>query len=858
MNLLTLETVAGGLLTRMADASLRAIALAALAGMLIACLRKRPAAQHVVWTVVVAGMTLLPVLRPMIPSARLPLSQPLMLQAVSVEPEPQLSTTSSNTVMATAGKSQEPLFRPSWRMVAALACLGGMLLFTARLLAGFLLAGRLLHRARSVGEELCRYHDLIVAAGTRVKIQESERVRVPVTLGLRTLRIILPPDWRTWSEEKMNIVLAHELAHVRRRDPLFALLAALNKCIFWFHPLAWWLERRLAVLAEQAADDAGMTAAPNAESYARTVLEVASSMKEQNRRLVWHGVAMDGPLLVQRIRRVMDPRTQKYMKRLGKTARVGLLTSAGMLLWVVAAVDFHDVARAQTSGSSHLGGEISLSGGKGAQSNPNCLCFFTDDRLPDPKPTTAEEAAAMERQLAANPEDDSTRLRLLRYDWKNNLESQRVPLVLWLIDHHPESPLHQYETAGLFVSYPGDHRSDATVIADAKQRWLAQVDAHPEDAQVLLNAARFLRERSIGETIDLLKRAQKLDPAQKTKALAEVYSSVLLQSASKGKSGAPANDSGLAAQIRSELQASNDVALVGAVAHRVVQDSVWHSEIDSSRWDLAALKTIANELVTHAQALEPQSQEWSDLMQGVNGLQAGPQPRPSAGNPSIPVSPESMHVSDQVAAGALINAPLPVYPPLAKIARVEGMVILQARIGTDGRVTELKVTSGHPMLVQAALDAVRGYIYKPFLLNGNPATVQTTVKIPFSLGEAGPDAKMETLNATNQASRINPPADLPQTVRVGKAVAAGNLIEAPKPVYPPLAKAARILGVVVLSVRIGSDGHVVDAKLISGHPMLAQAAMDAVKQYVYKPYLLNGSPVDVVTIVDVPFAEDQS
>ncbi len=79
------------------------------------------------------------------------------------------------------------------------------------------------------------------------------------------------------------------------------------------------------------------------------------------------------------------------------------------------------------------------------------------------------------------------------------------------------------------------------------------------------------------------------------------------------------------------------------------------------------------------------------------------------------------------------------------------------------------------------------------------------------------------------------------------------LIYQPKPVYPPLAKQARIQGTVKFTAIIGRDGTIQNLTLISGHPLLVQAATEAVKQWRYKPTLLNGEPVEVVTQIDVNF-----
>ena len=82
---------------------------------------------------------------------------------------------------------------------------------------------------------------------------------------------------------------------------------------------------------------------------------------------------------------------------------------------------------------------------------------------------------------------------------------------------------------------------------------------------------------------------------------------------------------------------------------------------------------------------------------------------------------------------------------------------------------------------------------------------------------------------------------------------AANLITQVRPVYPPLAKQARISGTVELSAIIGKDGRVQDLKVVRGHPLLVQAALDAVKNWVYRPTLLNGEPVEVSTTIDVNF-----
>lgn len=105
-----------------------------------------------------------------------------------------------------------------------------------------------------------------------------------------------------------------------------------------------------------------------------------------------------------------------------------------------------------------------------------------------------------------------------------------------------------------------------------------------------------------------------------------------------------------------------------------------------------------------------------------------------------------------------------------------------------------------------------------------------------------------------------PPPPKPQTpsrIRVGGQVQAANLIKKVIPVYPPLAKQARIQGTVRFTAIIGKDGTIQNLQLVSGHPLLVPAATQAVKQWVYRPTLLNNEPVEVITQIDVNFTLSQ-
>jgi len=98
-----------------------------------------------------------------------------------------------------------------------------------------------------------------------------------------------------------------------------------------------------------------------------------------------------------------------------------------------------------------------------------------------------------------------------------------------------------------------------------------------------------------------------------------------------------------------------------------------------------------------------------------------------------PVVPQRVRISQGVTAGMLVHKVEPPYPPIAKAARIQGNVVLKAIIDRDGNIQDLQLMSGHPMLVPSAIHAVRQWRYRPYLLNGQPVEVETTITVIFAL-----------------------------------------------------------------------------------------------------------------------------
>jgi TonB family protein len=116
-------------------------------------------------------------------------------------------------------------------------------------------------------------------------VRVSARVRSPATFGAT---ILLPADAHEWSADRLDAVLAHERAHVRSRDGFWSWLAQFHAAIFWFNPIAWWLQRRLETLAETTSDDAVVAARHDPVAYAALLLDFA---RHPNSRSVAMSVA---------------------------------------------------------------------------------------------------------------------------------------------------------------------------------------------------------------------------------------------------------------------------------------------------------------------------------------------------------------------------------------------------------------------------------------------------------------------------------------------------------------------------------------------------------------------------------------
>ncbi len=151
--------------------------------------------------------------------------------------------------------------------------------------------GRLIGRTRSLAQ-----------TESGVRVRQSDRIDTPMAWGAFQPEVVVPPAWDDWPASKRRQVLAHELAHVRRRDTLTTLVGGVICALFWFQPLLWLAQRRLVIEAERAADDAVLSGGADPAAYAGLLVDIARDSLQRHAALAMAA----RPTLPARIRALLE------------------------------------------------------------------------------------------------------------------------------------------------------------------------------------------------------------------------------------------------------------------------------------------------------------------------------------------------------------------------------------------------------------------------------------------------------------------------------------------------------------------------------------------------------------------------
>jgi beta-lactamase regulating signal transducer with metallopeptidase domain len=331
------DTVAGSVLTTVIDAAGRSAVLALLAAASIAlCRVRRGAMRLAVWRWVLCVCLLMPVLGALLPAIDIPVpasdwrspSPSPSLAFGAVAPAPELRGGLAAVSTAALSATQVP-----WIRTAGLLYFAGLLVFAVRTTRSWAAARDLSRRAGTIGDEpltaRAARHAAALALKSRPRLAESSEIAVPVTAGVRGPVILLPSSWRTWDEDTLDAVLLHELSHIRRADAVTQRLALAYRIIHWPNPLAWWIERHLAALAEVASDEAVLASRVAPARYAEILLAFLAVAGRPSAAHQWHVAMARVTGVERRIHRVLTWKERRPMSH--PTLRYAM-TAAGVVV----------------------------------------------------------------------------------------------------------------------------------------------------------------------------------------------------------------------------------------------------------------------------------------------------------------------------------------------------------------------------------------------------------------------------------------------------------------------------------------------------------------------------------------------
>lgn len=300
--LIHIDTVAA--VSAVADLALKGTVVLAAAGLATLALRRASAAaRHLVWTLAFAGLLALPVLGVAVPRWQIPIlpareALPL-IPAASAEPVREAAAVAAAQPISPAALETAPAPRPAppvaapavgeWGGVrdalggiALLAWMLGALLALVRLAASVTRVHREARSARPLtdGPAVGMRDRLVWRLGIDrpVVLLQGPEGCMPLTWGIQRPRVLLPAGTEAWPADRLEAVLTHELAHVRRRDCAWQLVAEAACALHWFNPLAWAAARRLRLESEHACDDQVLLTGSCGADYAEHLLDVARTV----------------------------------------------------------------------------------------------------------------------------------------------------------------------------------------------------------------------------------------------------------------------------------------------------------------------------------------------------------------------------------------------------------------------------------------------------------------------------------------------------------------------------------------------------------------------------------------------------
>jgi TonB family protein len=539
---------------------------------------------------------------------------------------------------------------------------------------GLLRLRRYRQRSRDLAELDPQLADLRNALAPTARLCLSDEVRSPVTFGAVHPVVLLPAVFPDLDPRAQRAIVCHELLHVSRGDWLFTVAEEALRAIFWFHPAIWWLLGQVQLSREQTVDREAVAITDSRNEYLDALLAIAGGRPQPD--------LAPAPLFLRR--RHLKKRVASILMeaRMSKARLTAAVAASAMVLLAAAwiSVGAFPLAAAPQAVADAEGVSVEV----GAAT----LAHRAGVNYPDAaRAAGVQGVVALEALLAANGTVSDVRvlsgpeaLRAAALEAALQFHFTRATGAGWkqisitfALPKDAASP----KPSRIVTRFPAPPAGAETVIVKAIQIRGLSAAAEQE--------LRALLPLSDGGTLTV-------DSWRKLEEAVQAYDEHLI--IGLGKVGT--------AEVTINIIAppGRATSLAGGV-----------------RWFSSA----------------PGGQQ-RDVIGGV--ISGGPVASAEPASPSAdgkPPIPTRIRVGGNVQASKLTSQTPPEYPPLAKQARIQGVVKMEAIIDNDGKVVNVHILSGHPLLAPAAMEAVRQWQYAPTLLNGQPVQVLTQVDVNFTL-----------------------------------------------------------------------------------------------------------------------------
>jgi TonB family protein len=514
--------------------------------------------------------------------------------------------------------------------------------------------------------------------GVEASLLVSDEVASPVTFGWRKPVVLLPAKFPALDARVQDAILCHEIMHVRRGDWLFTVAEEVVRAVFWFHPAIWWLLGEIGLAREQEVDRLAIDITREREHYMDALLAIAGARAQLD--------LAPAPLFLRK--RHLRQRVVLILQeaRMSKTRLISTLTTG---LAVLAAA-----------------------------------CWLVTGAFPlTAEPQVVSDAAGVTVTL-----NGATVLH-------------RTPV------HYPVAALQRGVEGSVSVEVKLDASGNVSDV---------RVLGGPDELRsaVLQSVLEWHFTRDAANSTRVIEVAFESPKRDGTEGPVVAY-----------RDGAPVRQGvtgGVQGGVPNGVPGGVIGGIIGGVPPTGQLTGITVSGLSDQARDelLAALpvhegdELTAEEMAKAGQAVrafdEHLAVRW---MLGTNGTRTlqiiapgGSPPAPAPLRESLTVTesapsamagspPERIKVGGNVQSMMIVSKVPPVYPELAKSARVSGVVHLAAVIAKDGTMQELHSLGGPALLIQSAMDAVKQWVYRPTFVNGQPVSVETTIDVNFTLSQ---------------------------------------------------------------------------------------------------------------------------